>query len=248
KWRRLRALPRGVVRGLWAGAAAAHAVTGKGRRYRQVFRKTLDGYELFWGSVGIPEDLKARLLSPSFPPPRMSSQAVLNDTARPLVEAWPGAEIAAHVSYVDIKIRLAELLLMRVDKVTMSVGVEAREPFLDYRLVEYLMTVPGAVKLPGWTPKHLLKRAMTGLLPENIIHRPKQPFAAPINAWLHAGLDGFIRRGILGSRLRERGLFDYAVVGRMLDDHANRKADYGVHLWTLMNLSAWYDHWIAGSP
>ncbi len=246
RWGRLLALPRPALRGLWLAATGVQAVTGRGRRYRDVLRRALDGDELFWGSVGLSEGLKEQLLSPSFPAPRMTSQAVLNEVARPLVEASPGAEIAAHVTYVDLKVRLAELLLMRVDKVTMSVGVEAREPFLDYRLVEYLMTVPGATKLRGSTPKYLLKRAMTGLLPDNIVNRPKQPFAAPVNAWLHTGLEAFVRDRILGSRLRERGLFNYAVVGRMLDDHVARKADYGVHLWTLLNLSAWYDHWIAG--
>jgi len=175
----------------------------------------------------------------------MPSQAVLNQIVQPLNTAWPTADISAHVSYIDVKFRLAELLLMRVDKVTMSVGVEAREPFLDYRLVEYLMTLPLETKLPGWTPKYLLKRAMTGMLPETIINRPKKPFAAPVNAWLRSGLDCFIRKGLEKSKIRERGLFDYNVVSRMLDDHLGRRCDYGVQLWTLMNVSSWYDFWIA---
>jgi asparagine synthase (glutamine-hydrolysing) len=139
-------------------------------------------------------------------------------------------------------------LLMRVDKVTMSVGVEAREPFMDYTLVEYLMTLPQSTKLNGWRPKHLLKQAMTNVVPAEIIARPKQAFAAPINAWMHAGLDAFVRRGILESKLRERGLFNYDYVNRLLDEHSSRRGDHGVALWTFLNLSAWYDHWIAGSP
>lgn len=248
KWARLRALPRFALRGFYLAATAGRVVSSRADRSRRALRKVLDGDELFWGSVAFNEKDKARVLDPSFPEPARTSQALLNDISRPLTAAWPQADAAAHVAYVDIKFRLAELLLMRVDKVTMSVGVEAREPFLDYHLVEYLMRLPGRTKLNGWTPKYLLKRAMAGLLPENIIDRPKQPFAAPINAWLHAGLDGFIRDGIFRSKLRDRRLFDYGVIGRMLDDHAARRGDYGVSLWTLMNLSAWYDHWIAGGP
>ena len=244
-WGRLRSLPRFIPRSLSLTTRAFHAVTGKGDRYRQIFRRLVNGDELFWGSVGFQEGDKKRLLTSDFPVPLKTSQAVLNETSQPLVDTWPNADIAAHVSYVDIKMRLAELLLMRVDKVTMSVGVEAREPFLDQRLVEYLMTLPLETKLPGWNPKYLLKQAMSGILPDAIINRPKQPFAAPINAWLRSGLEPFIRKGILESKLRERKLFDYDFVSNMLEQHASRRKDYGVHLWTLMNVSAWYDHWIA---
>jgi len=245
KWGRLRRLPRFVPHGLSLAARAFHTLTGRGDKYRMALRRLLSGDELFWGSVGFHESDKRRLLTSTFPTPFMTSQAILNETTRSLTDIWPKADIAAHVSYVDIKMRLAELLLMRVDKVTMSVGVEAREPFLDYRLVEYLMSLPIETKLPAWTPKYLLKQAMTGILPDNIINRPKQPFAAPINAWLHGGLEGFIRKGLLESKLRERNLFDYTFVEEMLGQHLTRRKDRGVELWTLMNVSAWYDYWIA---
>jgi asparagine synthase (glutamine-hydrolysing) len=247
-WGRVRRLPRPVVRALWQALRAANALTGAAGRQVRALGKLARRDELFWGSVAFRDVEKSQLLGAGFPTPRSTSQAILNDVARPLTDAWPAAEIAAHVSYVDIKMRLAELLLMRVDKVTMSVGVEAREPFMDYKLVEYLMTIPQTIKLNGWSAKHLLKRAMTNIVPAEIIARPKQAFAAPISAWMHAGLDAFIRRGILESKLRERGLFNYDYVNRILDEHSSRRGDHGVALWTFLNLSAWYDYWIAGSP
>jgi asparagine synthase (glutamine-hydrolysing) len=76
------------------------------------------------------------------------------------------------MTYIDLKIRVAELLLMRIDKVTMSVGLEAREPFLDYRLVEHVMALPAALKLKRWEPKYVLKQAMAGVLPPEIVRRP----------------------------------------------------------------------------
>jgi asparagine synthase (glutamine-hydrolysing) len=154
--------------------------------------------------------------------------------------------MATSVSYLDLKLRIAELLLMRLDKVTMSCGVEAREPFLDHHLVEYLMTLPASLKLKGWQPKYLLKRVMSGLLPETILRRPKQPFAAPVNAWLRGGLEKYARHVLLHSRLRERAFFRYDAIAGMLEEHVAGRRDHGVQLWALMNLSAWYDHWMSG--
>jgi asparagine synthase (glutamine-hydrolysing) len=87
---------------------------------------------------------------------------------------------------------------------------------------------------------------MRGQVPNEIVDRPKQPFAAPIEEWLRQGLGGFARRVILSSHLRERGLFRYDRIERILADHERGAADHGVQIWTLMNLSAWYDHWIHG--
>jgi asparagine synthase (glutamine-hydrolysing) len=245
RWRPLLALPRGMLWGLHATATLVHGATGRGSRYCQVLEKAARGSELFWGSVAFEEEAKADVLNGHPGLEAYDSQAVVTETLLPLRTAWPRADIATQMAYLDIKVRLAELLLMRIDKVTMSCGVEAREPFLDYRLVEYLMTLPLSFKLQGWDPKHLLKRAMRGLVPDNILRRPKQAFAAPVNRWLRSGLEQFARHVLLHSKLRQRGYFRYDAIERMLADHVSGKKDFGVRLWTLMNLSAWYDHWIA---
>ena len=127
---------------------------------------------------------------------------------------------------------------------TMSQSLEAREPFLDYHLVEYTLGLPLELKLKNWDPKYVFKQAMRELVPGAIVDRPKQPFAAPIEDWLRQGLGGFARRVILESHLRERGLFRYDAIEKILGEHEQGKADHGVQIWTLMNLSAWYDHWI----
>lgn len=246
RWRRLLTLPRGLLRGLHAGAALAHTLTGRGGRYRQILSKAAGGHEVFWGSIAFGEEARAEVLN-GWPQPSLpNSQALLDETVRPLRAAWPRAEVAARVSYLDLKIRLAELLLMRLDKMTMSCGVEAREPFLDPPLVEYLMTLPSDLKLKNWEPKYLLKEAMRGLVPDIILRRPKQAFAAPVNVWLRGGLGKFARHMLLHSKLRQRGLFRYEVIERMLEEHVSGGKDYGVRLWALINLSAWYDHWIGG--
>jgi asparagine synthase (glutamine-hydrolysing) len=243
RWRPLLSLPRPVLAGLSATAGLIQRTTGRGKKLRQVFQRAARGHELFWGSVAFSEDAKAELVAGSKVFAGCSSQVLLDQMLQPLRSAWPGADMAACVSYLDLKVRLAELLLMRVDKVTMACGVEAREPFLDYRLVEYLMTLPRTLKIKEWQPKHLLKQALTGIVPDEILRRPKKVFAAPVNAWLRDGLAPFARQVLFDSRLRARGYFLYDVIERMLEEHVNARQDHGVRLWTLMNLSAWYDHW-----
>src|SRR2546428_4835604 len=92
--------------------------------------------------------------------------------------------------YLELRNRLAELLLMRVDKITMASSVEARVPFLDHALVEFTMRLPTDLKIRGGRAEYLLKKAMTGILPEEIIHSPKKGFGEPVKEWLRGGLYG----------------------------------------------------------
>jgi asparagine synthase (glutamine-hydrolysing) len=137
---------------------------------------------------------------------------------------------------------------MRVDKVSMASSIEARVPFLDHRLVEYTMHVPRAFKLRGGRTKHLLKEAVRGLIPDEVIDRRKQGFSAPVKEWFRGPLAGYARRSIMDSRLRERDLFDYGVLDGMLEAHRSGRKNYDTLLWSLLNLSQWYDQWIAGEP
>ncbi|HKQ98088.1 MAG TPA: asparagine synthase C-terminal domain-containing protein, partial [Candidatus Polarisedimenticolia bacterium] len=158
----------------------------------------------------------------------------------------PHADYGQRMIYLELKNRLAELLLMRVDKITMASSIEARVPFLDHHLVEFSMHVPTDLKLLEGRTKYLLKRAMEGILPESIIHRPKQGFGAPVSEWLRGDLHRPAVSAVLGSRLRDEGYFDYNHIGALFRDHKDGRRDHGWHLWTLYNLSVWYDTWIAG--
>ena len=91
--------------------------------------------------------------------------------------------------YLEFQQRLPELLLMRVDKVSMATSIEARVPFLDHRIVEYAFRLPSRIKLgPNYEPKHILKKAAEGILPHEYIYRKKMGFAAPVNEWLKTEL------------------------------------------------------------
>jgi asparagine synthase (glutamine-hydrolysing) len=203
------------------------------------------GDELFLGSIAFDDHLKGELMAPGFGANGGArSRSVARELMAPLRRSWPGADAGAQVACFDSKLRLAELLLVRVDKVTMSVGLEAREPFLDHRLLDYAMRIPVGVKLRGREAKAALKAAVADLLPREIVRRPKQPFAAPIGAWLRNGLAPYVEDLVLRSSLREQGLFRYETISRLFSLHQLGAMDAGVQLWSLMNLSAWYDAWI----
>jgi len=160
--------------------------------------------------------------------------------------AHPGSDQLTRMTHAEFRLRLPELLLMRVDKVTMSTSVEGRVPFLDHALVEYAMDIPMSAKLgPGNVKKHVLKEAVQGLIPDQIIHRPKMGFAAPVADWLRGEFGAEAERAVMNSPLVNGGPLDKAYIARLFNEHRRHGADHALHLWTLHNLTAWHDHWIS---
>jgi asparagine synthase (glutamine-hydrolysing) len=151
------------------------------------------------------------------------------------------------MSYVELKQRLAELLLMRVDKMTMATSVEARVPFLDHELVEFAMALPPRMKVRNGVGKYLLKSAVEDLLPRETVYREKMGFAAPVREWFRGELGHRAQRAIRESSLAERGLLDYDAIDGLWAAHRDgTPTDWSFHLWTIYNVSAWHDRWVAG--
>jgi asparagine synthase (glutamine-hydrolysing) len=133
---------------------------------------------------------------------------------------------------------------MRVDKITMSQSIEARVPFLDHRLVEFGMEIPTNVKIANDIPKFILKKAVEGIIPRNIINRKKQGFDAPVREWFSGKLSSYVSEKLLNSPIKKREIFNLPYIEDMLQTHVNRKANHGYRLWNLVNLFSWYEHWI----
>ncbi|MFN3305737.1 MAG: asparagine synthase (glutamine-hydrolyzing) [Candidatus Kapaibacteriota bacterium] len=145
------------------------------------------------------------------------------------------------VLFVEISQRLPELLLMRIDKMGMANSIEARVPFLDHRLVEFTMSLPEKLKvLDGRTTKYLLKKAIEGILPNNIIHRKKQGFWAPINEWLRNEWYDFACSKINNSSLFKY-IFNLDYLNFILQMHRKGQGKYGFRIFTLLNLALWYE-------
>jgi asparagine synthase (glutamine-hydrolysing) len=148
------------------------------------------------------------------------------------------------MTYLELKLRLPELLLMRVDKITMATSVEARVPFLDHHLIEYAMGLPREAKVKGSTGKHILKRALESILPRDLLYKPKRGFGAPAREWFRGAKAEELVQLVMNSGIRRRNFFDYRFIKQLVDQHRAERQDWSAHLWALLNLSVWYDRWI----
>ena len=147
---------------------------------------------------------------------------------------------------VDAGLYLPDDLLVKVDIASMAHSLEARSPFLDHEFMEFAATIPFELKVRGRVKKYILKRALAGLLPERILHRPKMGFGVPIDHWLRHELREVAYETLLGSRAASRGYFQVRTVRRMLDEHMQGKAGWHYLLWNLLMLELWHRTYIDG--
>jgi asparagine synthase (glutamine-hydrolysing) len=157
----------------------------------------------------------------------------------------PGTDVLNRMIYSEFKLRLPELLLMRVDKIGMSVSIEPRVPFLDHLLVEMTMNLPMETKVAGdLAAKSLFKQAVRGVLPDDVIDRPKMGFGAPMVQWLRGDFGKAMRAELQASRFFERFPASRKAVVDMLDRHREGRADFALYVWTVYNAVAWFDYWV----
>ncbi len=143
----------------------------------------------------------------------------------------------------ELKNRLPELLLMRVDKMSMANSIETRVPFLDEDLVAFALTIPSSLKNKHGRPKYILKQAARGIIPDEIIDRKKWGFCGSASNMLSSTLVQHARDRILDSPLtRER--FRIEAVERLFEDHKKQKRFNSFKIWNLLNLVLWYDCWL----
>lgn len=246
-WRHAEGLPRVFKRALSSLSRPALEATGRKRAAIELIRRLGADEPLFWGgAVVYDETFKPRVLSQSLRERMngLSSLRVVEPYLKQIEQERPGSDFLARMTYLELKLRLPELLLMRVDKITMATSVEARVPFLDHHLVEYALGLPRSLKVEGTTGKHILKRALENILPHDLLYEPKRGFGAPVREWFREGLGGWFDEHLMNSTMRKRDLLDYGFVARMLEEHRSGGKDWGFHLWALLNLSLWYERWI----
>lgn len=140
---------------------------------------------------------------------------------------------------VDAETQLPDDLLLLTDKMSMAVSLECRVPLLDRELVELAAAIPQALKVKNGRLKHLMKDALADVLPPDILDRKKRGFGTPMGAWLKRELAPVLRRLLSSDVVRDRGLFDPAVVARLVADHEAARIDGTDALLALMNLEIW---------
>jgi asparagine synthase (glutamine-hydrolysing) len=140
------------------------------------------------------------------------------------------------MAYIDLNFRLPELLLMRVDKMSMGVSIETRVPFLDYKFVEFAMSIPAESKFKNGVLKSVLKNSVRGLLPDEIIDRKKQGFGIPMIEWLFQKLGNRIHDEA-SAFLKKTDLFDSAELMKLIANRDQRS-------WIVLNFIMWYNEFI----
>ncbi|MCA1587128.1 MAG: asparagine synthase (glutamine-hydrolyzing) [Chloroflexi bacterium] len=248
-WQRLRRLP-GPLRTLVGSVGSA--VVGRSPRHEiqaeALGRVGSEASELWWGgAVAFYERGLRALTTPALRAqvgergPATLVRAIARDAER-----FGARSDLDRLIYQDLRLRLPELLLMRVDKLTMANSIEARVPFLDHELVELAMAMPDAQKIAGGVGKVALKRAVGDLLPHDLIWRPKQGFGAPVAQWFRGDLGTRLLAQLDGSAIHELGFLDRRRIGVLAAQHSSGRADRSFQLWSLLNLCVWFDQWIAG--
>jgi asparagine synthase (glutamine-hydrolysing) len=246
-WQHAERLPSSLRRVATGIARPALQATGRKQSAIELLRRLGAGEPLFWGATIVyDEALKRQVLSAQMRERfngDSSLDAVTGDLER-IQRERPAADFLARMTYLELKLRLPELLLMRVDKITMATSVEARVPFLDHHLVEYAMGLPSSLKVSGKSGKHILKRALEDVLPQDLLYTRKRGFGAPVREWFRDGLGSWFDSHLMNSPMRKREFLDYRFVEHLLAQHRSGQKDWGFHLWALLNLSLWYERWI----
>jgi asparagine synthase (glutamine-hydrolysing) len=146
----------------------------------------------------------------------------------------------------DVNLYLADDLLVKMDRATMAHALEARSPFLDHKLMEFVARLPTEFKLKGIQKKRLLKAAVRGQLPDVVLDRPKMGFSVPLARWFHKELRDMAHDIILSPRASERGYFQSKAVAMLLQEHCTGRRDHAENLWALLVLELWHRTFIDG--
>ncbi len=141
---------------------------------------------------------------------------------------------------------LRDDILVKVDRASMAASLEVRAPFLDTRVVELALGLPWLLKLRGSSRKWLLKKALRGLVPDEILDRKKHGFAIPVTEWLKGPLKPLVEDLLSERSVRDAGLFEASEVRRLIDEHQRGVRDHRKPLWTLMQLELWRRRWLVG--
>ncbi len=144
----------------------------------------------------------------------------------------------------DYKTYMADDILTKVDRATMSCSLEGREPFLDYRIIEWVATLPDNLKIRNGIKKYLLREIVHKYVPKQMMDRPKMGFGVPIKEWFKSELADYFNEYLSKSKIESQGLINYDVVKIWLENYNNGRTEYINHLWYLLMFQMWYERWM----
>ena len=247
-WHRMQSIQERMDRwlpGIQRAALRTLAVAGFSRTvHYEWLRRRAQGQPVFWSGVeSFSRYGKFRLISPRLRESFREYQSwqVIHPFYEDFCRRSGDTHPLAWMSYSNLVLRLPELLLMRVDKMAMSVGLETRVPFLDHVFVELAGRIPITRRCDAQGPKRLLKRAARGLVPDELLNRRKQGFGVPMHEWFVGRLQRLIRDE-LEVFLKETDFFDAREISGLLAQGQYNRA------WYVLNFVLWWNHYIRSRP
>jgi asparagine synthase (glutamine-hydrolysing) len=229
----------------WLGRALPLSVKGA-RSLRHLASAPDQAYALKHAYGMFEPGAKDRLYTPDF-----TRRIAGADAFASFREAWHACtspDPMDRALYTDARTYMIDDVLTKVDRMSMAVSLEAREPLLDHRLLEFAARVPVALKLKDGQGKYLLRRILDRKVPRSIVERGKRGFEAPIGEWLRGPLAGLTHELLTDGRLRDRGILDQREVARLWDEHRTRRAAHPHRLWQLVMLELWFRQFIDQAP
>jgi asparagine synthase (glutamine-hydrolysing) len=245
EWLRLPKLPWSAAR--WALRRLYSTNLGASARFRRIAR-VID-------ALGAPEEKRFALLltveTERSPPTRVLGREFREvvtrldpfDRYRQVLTDIGNEDAVQSMLRTDARIILPDTFLEKVDKATMAHGIEARVPFLDNELLEYALGLPSGFKVKVGHKKRILRKALRGIVPDEILDRPKTGFGVPYQSWLRGPLRDFLLESVRGSRASTDRILDFDTVEKLSREHASSAHDHGFVLWKTLNFALWYEEY-----
>jgi asparagine synthase (glutamine-hydrolysing) len=194
--------------------------------------------------VDSPERLYWALVSQWKDPASVVLDACESPTALTRQGDWANlANFTQRMMYLDLITYLPDDILTKVDRASMGVSLEAREPLLDHRLVEFAWRLPLRLKVRGGEGKWILRQVLYRYVPRSLIERPKAGFGVPLDAWLRGPLRQWAEALIDEGRLRREGFFDPAPIRAKWVEHLSGRRNCQHYLWNVLIFQAWHEEW-----
>jgi len=188
---------------------------------------------ILWSSVFPPEQIRQML---------GSKEPYFENLVRSFEDFFAGQ--AGHfnnILWADFCTWLADDLLVKVDRMSMAVSLEARVPYLDHRLIQKVFSLPGEWKTGFGSGKKIFKDAVSGLIPDSIINRKKAGFTLPLGKWFRNELKGLVLDTLSPAALKNSGVFETQAVDRILQDHLSGRDDLSLQIFSILLFQLWKD-------
>ena len=191
------------------------------------------------------ETMKGRLFQPWVKEHISADGVEARQALQRLQSDVDGLDPLTQMLYIDTRANLPDDLLMVGDKMAMANSLEARVPFLDHRIVEFIETLPPSLKLRGVQGKYLHKKALTKWLPNEIVYRRKKGFANPIDKWLRAKMRRYVDECLASDDAAVNRYFDRGYIKELLAAHEANRQDYLRHIYLLISFELWHQTFLA---